>query len=61
MSKVERLDIHIFFITKIPAVEDGEQRIADWLEAVKKSEKRKELKISKENKILAQTMRESMR
>ena len=55
-GKVERRDRFLFSQTKVPTKEDREQRIKDWLEAVKMSIRRKERKEEKEAGKLANMM-----
>ena len=55
-GKVERRDRFLFSQTKVPTKEDREQRINDWLEAVKMSIRRKERKEEKEARKLAKMM-----
>ena len=48
----------LFLPTKVPKPEDGEQRISDWIEAVKSATKRYERRTRMEGQIL---MKEMMR
>ena len=53
---VEQRDEILFLPTNIPKPEDGEQRIRDWMGAVKSAKNRQERRRRKEDQILVREM-----